>query len=168
MNTNTNSFDDTENGNKNASAFYMKDSLSRANRKMAYWISQLCGWAFFAIMNIIAMASFDVFSWKKVIAYLFSLFCRGSVFTHILRNFIKKYSWADLPLKKIIPRVLLSSISIGFLLFVLYFGADILTGIIQVSKITPGTSLVWISNLSSVILLWASDLFLRPIFFREL
>jgi sensor histidine kinase YesM len=154
MDINRISFNDTIAGNKNASVLNMKDTLSRANRKKAYWISQLSGWSVYALLNIIAMASFDVFAWKKILVFLFLCFA-GISFTHILRNIIKKYSWADLPLKKIIPRVLLSSASTGIILFILYFGADFLSGIIESSKITPGTTLVWISNLSSVILLWS-------------
>jgi len=140
--------------NENVSAIIMKDALTRTYRKRTYWICQLSGWFLYALMNLIAMLSFDIFSWKKIIVLFFLCFA-GISFTHILRNIIGKYSWTGLPLKKIIPRVLISSISTGIVLFILYFGADLLIGLIGLSKINAGSALVWVSNLSSIILLWS-------------
>jgi sensor histidine kinase YesM len=154
MKTNTISFTGSTGNNENVPANFMKDVLTRTYRKRTYWICQLAGWLLYASLNVIAMFSFDLFSWKKTIIFLFLCFA-GISFTHVLRSLINKYSWTDLPLKKIIPRVLTSSIVTGIILFILYFGADILVGIIGLSKINAGSALVWVSNLSSVILLWS-------------
>src|ERR1035437_3228457 len=133
--------------------FNMSQTLFMANRNRVYWISQLSGWSLWALLNIIGMLSFDLFSWKKIILFLFLCFA-GLCFTHILRNIIKKYSWINLPLKKIIPRILLSSLAIGFILSVLYFGSQYFIGVLPLSEIKIGTPIVWIANLSSVILVW--------------
>ncbi len=99
------------------------------------------------------MLSFGLFSWKKIIIFLFLCFA-GFCFTHILRNIIKKHSWINLPLKKIIPRVLLSSFIIGVILFILYFSSQFFTGVLPLSEIKIGTPFVWTANLSSVVLFW--------------
>ena len=154
MSTKTFSFISRSGVNENAPTKNMKDVLTRTYRKRTYWISQLSGWLLYAILNIIGMLSFDLFSWKKTIIFIFLGFA-GISFTHILRNVINKNSWTDLPLKKIIPRVLISSISTGIILFILFFGSNLLIGTIALSKINAGSALVWVSNLSSVILLWS-------------
>ena len=135
------------------SAFSMNQSQFMTNRNRVYWICQLSGWSFWALLNIIGLLSFGLFSWKKIIIFLFLCFT-GFCFTHILRNIIKKHSWINLPLKKIIPRVLLSSFIIGVILFILYFSSQFFTGVLPLSEIKIGTPFVWTANLSSVVLFW--------------
>ena len=133
--------------------FSMNQSLFINNRNRVYWICQLSGWSFWALLNIIGLISFGVFSWKKIIIFLFLCFA-GFCFTHILRNIIIKYSWVNLSLKKLIPRILLSSFIIGIILFVLYFSVQYFTGVLPLSEIKIGTPFVWTANLSSVVLFW--------------
>jgi sensor histidine kinase YesM len=133
--------------------FNMSQTLFMANRNRVYWISQLSGWSLWALLNIIGMLSFDLFSWKKIILFLFLCFA-GLCFTHILRNIIKKYSWVNLPLKKIIPRILLSSLALGIILSVFYFSSQYFSGVLPLSEIKIGSPFVLTANLSSVILGW--------------
>jgi Putative regulator of cell autolysis len=133
--------------------FNMSQTLFMANRNRVYWISQLSGWSLWALLNIIGMLSFDLFSWKKIILFLFLCFA-GLSFTHILRNIIKKYSWVNLPLKKIIPRILLSSLALGIILSVFYFSTQYYSSVLPLSEIKIGSPFVLTANLSSVILVW--------------
>jgi len=133
--------------------FFMNQAHFMADRNRAYWICQLSGWSFWALLNIIGLLSFGLFSWKKIIIFLFLCFA-GLCFTHILRIIIKKYSWIDLSLKKVIPRILLSSLVIGIILFILYFGSQYFAGVLPLSEIKIGTPIVWIAYLSSVVLVW--------------
>jgi two-component system, LytTR family, sensor kinase len=128
-------------------------SLFINNKNRVYWICQLVGWSVWALLNIVGIVSFDLFAWGKIFILLFVCFA-GLCFTHILRNLIKKYSWVDLTPKKIIPRILLSSIIIGILLFSLYFSTTYFSGFVKFSNIKLGTIIIWISNLSSIILVW--------------
>jgi two-component system LytT family sensor kinase len=128
-------------------------SLYISNKNRVYWICQLSGWSIWALLNIVGIISFDLFAWGKIIILLFVCFA-GLCVTHILRNLIKKYSWVDLPLKKIIPRILLSSITIGIILFILYFSTSYFSRFVQLSNIKLGTIIIWISILSSIILVW--------------
>ena len=75
--------------------FSMDHSLIMTNNNRVYWICQLSGWSLWAILNIVGILSFDLFSLGKVVILLFAAFA-GLCFTHILRNIIKKYSWVDL------------------------------------------------------------------------
>jgi two-component system, LytTR family, sensor kinase len=133
--------------------FSMNPSLILTNKNRIYWICQLSGWSLWALLNIVGILSFDRFSWGKVVILLFVSFA-GLCFTHILRNVIKKYSWVDLSLRKIAPRILLSSIIIGIILFIFYFGTTYFSGLIGSTNIKIGTFVVWITNLSSIILVW--------------
>jgi two-component system, LytTR family, sensor kinase len=133
--------------------FNMSQTLFMANRNRVYWLSQLSGWSLWAVLNIIGMLSFDLFSWKKIILFLFLCFA-GLSFTHILRNIIKKYSWVNLPLKKIIPRILLSSLALGIILSVFYFSTQYYSSVLPLSEIKIGSPFVLTANLSSVILGW--------------
>ena len=133
--------------------FSMNQTYFMTKRNRAYWICQLSGWSFWALLNIIGLLSFGLFSWEKIIIFLFLCFA-GLCFTHILRNIIKKYSWIDLSLKKVIPRILLSSFIIGIILFILYFSSQYFAGVLPLSEIKIGTPIVWIAYLSSVVLVW--------------
>ena len=145
---------DSKNGITTTSpGFTMNQAFFMANRNRVYWISQLSGWSVWALFNIIGMLSFDVFSWKKIILFLFLCFA-GFCFTHILRNIIIKYSWVNLPLKKIIPRILLSSLVLGIILTLLYFSSQFFSGVLPPSEIKIGTPFILTANLSSVILVW--------------
>ena len=132
----------------------MTKSEMLSYRKRAYWVSQLSGWAFFALLNITAISSFDKFSWQKLILTLY-LSLTGISFTHILRNIIKRNGWLNYPLKKIAPRVLSACIIIGFSMFVLYLTANIESGLIKAGQFKIGPPLMGIVNLSSMVLLWA-------------
>jgi two-component system LytT family sensor kinase len=133
--------------------YSMNQALFLTNRNRVYWICQLSGWSVWALLNIIGMLSFDLFSWEKIIIFLFLCFA-GLCFTHLLRNIIKKYFWVNLPLKKITPRILLSSLTIGIILGVLYFCTNYFTGVLPPSDIKFGTQIVWTANLSSIVLVW--------------
>lgn len=124
------------------------------NRKKTYWISQLSGWAFFALVNITITSSFDKFTWEKLIL-IFYLCLMGISFTHVFRHFIRKRGWINFPLKKIIPRVIYSSIIIGTAMFSIYLIANIETGIFPISKLHIVPLFFGILNLSGIILSWA-------------
>lgn len=128
--------------------------INRMNRKKAYWISQVTGWTVFAITNIIVSASFDYFSWERTIELLYLCFS-GVILTHIFRDIVKKNGWLNLPLKKIIPRILIASIIIGSILFFLFAVISIGVGSFNINHFKAAFILADIFRLSSTILLWA-------------
>ncbi len=141
-------------------SFYRKSSNEPAeiNRRMKrnkiYWLSQILGWSLFAIVNIIVSSSYRQFSWQRTFIVLYMCFV-GISLTHIFRSLIHKYTWVNLQLKKIIPRVIIASIVIGTIMILVWLTLDISTGILHFNKIRIGTLLGGIFQLSSIILLWA-------------
>ncbi|MFO7447940.1 MAG: histidine kinase [Ignavibacteriaceae bacterium] len=129
-------------------------SESVMSRKKAYWLSQISGWSIYAIINLAVIASLEKLTFPK--ALLILLLCYAGIsFTHIYRCKVKKWGWLNLPLKKIIPRVLLSSLVIGTFLFILFFSINIFTGIYEMEEFKAGTPILGVINMSSVILLWS-------------
>ena len=134
------------------------DSLAHKNnilkRNKIYWISQIAGWFLFGTANIIVNSSIIGFSINNVLVWLIVCIA-GILFTHTFRYFIIKHKWLSLPLNKIVPRVLLSSIIIGCILFVILFlSHQILEGSVP-EEFKFATPVMGIINLSSVILFWA-------------
>lgn len=131
----------------------MDEVIKTRKQKRIYWICQVSGWAFYAVLNILGMLIFDKFVWGKVYSFFF-LCIAGIGLTHLLRNYITSKGWLSLHLKQIIPRVLLSSIIIGAILFVIFLGLNLSAGVTKFAEIKPAAPLIWTANLSSVILAW--------------
>ena len=125
----------------------------RMNRKKVYWISQITGWLAFALVNIILLASLKHINLERVLSVFYFCFM-GISFTHIFRSIIKKYNWINLPLKKIIPRVLISSLIIGAIIYILIYAVDIATGATKLEKFKIAIMLVENFQVTIIILLW--------------
>jgi hypothetical protein len=124
------------------------------NRKKIYWLSQLSGWSLFLLFNLIIIASFYEFSWKRAGLWIF-LCALGILFTNLFRKKIKDWGWFDLPLKKIIPRVLIASIILGSLMFLILFPVNLAANIYEVAKFKPAQIVIAAINLISIIFLWS-------------
>ncbi len=125
----------------------------RMNRKKAYWISQVTGWLALALVNIILLVSLKHFNIERIISVFY--FCLlGISFTHIFRGIVKKYNWINLPLKKIIPRVFISSLIIGAIIYLLMYVIDIATGAENLEKVKIAIILVGNFQFTIIILLW--------------
>lgn len=126
----------------------------QSKRKKVYWICQISGWGIFALVNAIFISSVEQFAVKRTILLL--LMCGfGVLLTHFYRATIKKYDWTSLPLKKIIPRVLLSSFAIGVLLYLFLFTTFLSSNVTTLDEYKSATTLVGVFNLSSVIFIWS-------------
>jgi sensor histidine kinase YesM len=142
----------------NFSADYLKfpgvtENNFRMNRKKAYWISQISGWFAFALVNIILLAFLKHITLEKVLSVFYFCFM-GICFTHIFRSIIKKYNWINLPLKKIILRVFISSLIIGVIIYFLMYIIDVATGAAQLEKFKVAIMLVENFQFTTIILLW--------------
>ncbi len=109
-------------------------------RKRAYWLSQITGWGIFAIVNIVLMALFDRLNFKELIVVFFTVIV-GISTTHLFRGIISKNGWVNLPLKKIIPRLIISSVIIGTVIYLLILGAEFSLGVFRISKFKIGMPL---------------------------
>ena len=127
---------------------------AKMSRKKIYWISQVSGWTIFILINIIIIASIEALPVVRILIWVM-LGILGILSTHLLRKIIKKRNWLLLPLKEIIPRILLSSfilgiIAYGFVFTAGYFGAPLKEGEITITRAVSG-----ILNLTSISLFWS-------------
>jgi two-component system LytT family sensor kinase len=128
--------------------------IGKVKRKNLYWVSQISGWGLFVIVNIAIISSLEAISVKKIIQWvLLGLF--GIIITHFYRGYIKNKSWANLPLKKIVPRVLSASFVLGLIIFILVFLSGSLIQVERESQHLITFIIAGILNLISVILVWS-------------
>lgn len=129
-------------------------SSKKMSRKRTYWLSQLFGWSFFALINIIVTAFLGELNWQRAIiaVYMIQL---GISFTHIYRAQIKKSNWLDLPLRKILARTILASFIIGASIYGFILVVALSTNTYSSDEIKPITPFVGVFNMSSVVFVWS-------------
>jgi sensor histidine kinase YesM len=131
----------------------MLENLNQ-NRKKIYWLSQISGWGTFLLFNLLASISFDDFNLKRFGGLIY-FFIIGLAFTHIYRGIIKKNKLTELPAKKVIILVLLSSGLIGLLIMIFLIVFSNATGLINPATRNIGFIIVGWINASSVIVIWS-------------
>ena len=125
----------------------------KLSRKQIYWISQATGWSLFVATNLFIIASFEELSWKRILVWIF-LGLLGIFFTHLLRKVIRKNNWLNLPLKKIIPRILFASIITGVIIYAFVFVASYFAGTMQQEEFKIARPIAGAINLGGITLLW--------------
>lgn len=126
-------------------------------RKRLYWVCQFAGWFLFSFASIVVNSTVEGtegVSWENVEIWIL-LALTGILFTHIYRGLIHKWNWLKLPLHKIIPRVLFSSVAIGTLMFAVLLLYYFIIGGTALEELKITTPLMGIINLSSTILVWS-------------
>ena len=122
--------------------------------KRRYWVSQITGWSFFVIINLIIIAALGRFTWQTSIVYL--VIClSGLILTHQYRHYIKKNNWINLPIKHMLPRVLIACLIIGSVIYILAFGSDYALGQFKSDEFKIASPLAGIINLSGVVAIWS-------------
>lgn len=124
------------------------------NEKKRYWISQVIGWSAFAVVNLVIIAAFGRYTWQRLVVFL--IIClAGLLLTHQFRNYIKKNNWINLPIKKLLPRVLIVCLIIGTLIYILAFGSDYALGQFKSDEFKIASPLAGIINLGGVAAIWS-------------
>ena len=124
-------------------------------RNQVYWISQFSGWTLFVLLNVIISSTFEEFKTEYIYSWIF-LGIAGISVSHLYRNFIRKKGWKNLPLKSIVPRVLLASILLGVILLALTFLFNTSLNIVAIEEYGKiGGLIARIVNLSSLFLFWS-------------
>ena len=80
-----------------------------------YWISQMIGWGVFVIGNLLVAYLRNEINDVTYIASA-CLFLFGITLTHIYRYLIHSRNWNKLTIVALVPRVILASIGLGFIL----------------------------------------------------
>jgi len=125
----------------------------KLSRKQIYWISQITGWSSFVGINLFIISSYEGVTWQRILVWIF-LGLLGIVFTHILRGIIRKNNWLNLPLKNTIPRILISSIIAGIIIYALVFAASYVAGTFKQDEYNFARFIGGIVNISVLVLLW--------------
>jgi len=124
------------------------------NRGKLYWLCQVTGWAVLVILNLLVISSHEDLSSKRVLAGLFFAFT-GIGATHIFRGIIKTKNWLELPLRKIIPRVIFSSLLLGTIIYSLVYLFRHFSGTLHSEDYTVITLVIGIVNMSGISLFWS-------------
>jgi sensor histidine kinase YesM len=126
---------------------------NRMNRKKAYWLCQLSGWSIYLVVNIFFSITFNYFSLQHTIGILYQSFT-GICLTHIFKVIIKKKNWLNLPLKNVVPRILITNILIGMIMAFIFYIVN--SGINNYRFLNFRTPLFFADafRLTSTILLW--------------
>jgi sensor histidine kinase YesM len=129
------------------------ETNSRMNRRKVYWICQLTGWSVLALVNIFFSLTFGYFSWQKAVEILYQSFV-GISLTHIFKDIIKKNNWLNLPLKNVVPRILVTNILIGMLMSFIFFMVNSGINSHYFLYFKPSLFLVDVFRMTSTLLLW--------------
>jgi LytS/YehU family sensor histidine kinase len=124
--------------------------------RRAYWLCQLSGWTIYSLINYLFAAMFahpGQISWSwSFSAIYFS--AAGVVLTHLMRWWIRRAGWLDLPLGKLLVRVLawsaLFGVSMSVATMLLWLFSKQRPGDQQIA----GVLVVMLFNFSIVGLLW--------------
>lgn len=120
-----------------------------------YWMCQLGGWSVYAIASLVFSTLFDSFAWQWVVTALM-VFGLGLGLTHLFRLHVRRRRWAQLPLLRLAPRVVLASIGIAIVIVaVLYPMYGILAGSYVPEQYQTGVIVVNLFNWSATILGWS-------------
>lgn len=133
-----------------------KMSLFKANfnRKGLYWLCQIIGWGIFVLLNLLVISTYEEISSKEIIfGFFFAL--TGIGVTHLFKGIIKKQTWLEHPLKKIVPRIIVSSILLGIIIYGLVFTLSYILGTFKSEDFTIYASLISVINTAGVSLVWS-------------
>jgi len=130
------------------------DVLDTLKRNNLYWITQASGWSLFVIINLLIISSFETIPLNRIALWIL-LGIYGIIFSHLYRLYIKKNNWANLTLKKIIPRILIASFVVGLIIYVPVFISGHLLDVERDSQHMTAAVISSILNITSVILVWS-------------
>lgn len=130
------------------------DVIDNLKRKNLYWISQASGWSLFVIVNLIIISSFETIPLNRIFLWIL-LGIYGLFFSHLYRIYIKKNNWTNLPLKKIVPRILIASFVLGLIIYVPVFISGSLLEVERNVQHMTAAIISSILNITSVIIVWS-------------
>ena len=130
------------------------DIIDTLKRKNLYWVSQASGWSLFVTINLLIISSFETIPLNRIFLWILLGFY-GLVFSHLYRMFIKKHNWTNLPLKKIIPRVIIASFVVALIIYLPVYISGYLLGVERDSQHITAAVISSVLNITSVIIVWS-------------
>lgn len=127
-------------------------------RLVVYWCCQAAGWGGYFVVSIVASQSFTKLSFRIVVFYLF-LGIGGILLTHGFRAYLRWNGWIELPLQRLLPRVLAANLLMSLILV----GAGFLYSRFLPLKLNMGPHRDPISLLATVFLFVFNDFIILTI-----
>lgn len=128
--------------------------LTSFNKNTLYWSSQITGWFLFVAVNLAIISTFEEVSDNRIIVWI-TLAVAGILITHLYRLYLKKNNWTSLPLKKIVPRVIIASLIVGIIIFIpVYLTGYFLHVEKHINQLFAAIA-AGILNITSVVLVWS-------------
>lgn len=128
--------------------------IDTLKRKNLYWISQASGWSLFVIVNLLIISSFETIPLNKIFLWVLLGLC-GVIFSHLYRIYLKNNNWTNLPLKKIIPRILIASFVVALIIYIPVYISGHLLGVEREDKHLVAAIIASTLNITSVMLVWS-------------
>jgi len=132
-----------------------------------YWIFQIGGWSLYALLTII---SGPIVTDDKLNAPYLTLFISEAVFfflsTHVYRTIIIKQKWLNQGMGKIIPKVLISTLLMGFLIYALRVSVSYIFGIFNTELYQIYNILGLTTTNALILFLWSLLYFIYHYFER--
>ena len=119
-----------------------------------YWLCQIFGWGLFTLLNLLIISSFESVQLERVIMGIYFMLA-GIGFTHIFRKIIKKLNWLELPLNKIIPRVIISSILLSLAIYSVVYSISLFSWTMAKEDYIAIKPAIGIINTTGISLVWA-------------
>jgi len=144
--------------------------MFRLSKKRGYWIAQIVGWTLYTFLQIIAGANKygpEIYSIKPGILVLFV--SEGVFFfliTHYFRHVIIKYKWLQEGKAKMVYKVVLSTMAMGFFIYALRV---LVSNIVNIAdpELTKLTTIIGNTAINTMILfLWSLFYFVYHYFER--
>ena len=139
------------------------------NKQRLYWTLQLGGWTLYGVVQIAASLIASVsgaVSLQRVLFLVYeAFFCL--LITHVYRYYINQWRWLSLGMPRLIPRVLVSSMVLGVVMYFLRIPSSIPLGLFNKAIVLDAFNLVGQSFYYGIIFfLWSVFYFIYNYFER--
>lgn len=138
------------------------------NKKKIYWSLQILGWSFYAVVNII-VANIVLGNQNTTAIWYFPLITEAVFFllaTHFFRYVVKLLKWINLSIGALSPRVIFSSIIIGFSIYLLRIGVSFILGLYGSESLSLANVLGNTFSNTLVVFIWSLFYFIFQYFDR--
>jgi two-component system, LytTR family, sensor kinase len=127
-----------------------------SNQKKSYWVSQIAGWVFYTIVDLISyitIFSFDYDEFSKLLGNVIVNIIVGIALTHLFRLTFRHFNWIKLPIPQLIIRCLAVIILITFIMAAINIPMD--SKILNFEKVNWALrDISYLLTLSKPILIW--------------
>jgi hypothetical protein len=93
----------------------MKARSTLPRPPIAYWWCQIIGWSALFLINIFTTQGFTTVTWRVAGSFIW-LSALGLLVTHGLRAIVLRRGWIDLPIARLLPRIVSVNLALALLL----------------------------------------------------